>query len=207
MRRIMVSAVPSTKGRREHDPLGASACSGSRRLRRHSIFAAGTEVPSAKREEIKSASSSVLKPADLRSGCLAHRHELRIRYDSHHQQQQKQYDYDEFDPFPTRVREPSNHCVDHHWPPKIADRCWPLPSLARLSVYLRTNDAFDNRGVVIAILAIHVAVDVHRKKSVCTEIEHIIVCDGGTRETSIAVYYSDRLLCIRGGTRQACIFA
>src|SRR5262245_29836713 len=115
MRRIMVSGVPSTKGRREHDPLGASACRGSPRRQRHSIFAAGTEVPSAKREEIKSASASVLKPADLRSGCLAHRHELRIRYDSHHQQQQKQYDYDEFDPFPTRVREPSNHCVDHRW--------------------------------------------------------------------------------------------
>ena len=112
-------AVPSTGARREHDPLGASACRGSGRRQRHRIFAAGTEVPSAKREEIKSASASVLKPADLRSGCLAHRHELRIRYDSHHQQQQKQYDYDEFDPFPTRVREPSNHCVDHHWPLKL----------------------------------------------------------------------------------------
>jgi hypothetical protein len=61
----------------------------------------------------------------LRAG-LAHRNQLRIRYGSHHQQQQKDRCYDEFDPFPTRVREPSKHCVDHDWPPSSA---WPLSFL------------------------------------------------------------------------------
>ena len=59
MRRIMVSGRSFYEARREHDPLGASACRRSRCRLRDKISAAGTEVPHTK-PEIKSGPASVL---------------------------------------------------------------------------------------------------------------------------------------------------
>jgi len=68
---------------------------------------------------------------------LTDRSQLKLRYGHHHQQPQQHSHYDELDPFPTGVREPSQHFVEatQGQPPAINQVIRGRPYSDPISIY------------------------------------------------------------------------